>query len=221
MLKISESLILLAQNPNKKTSYISGLYAYYGLVGALLFEMADLELIEIREDYLLVNSRKTTENPAYNEILDRIKNSSKSRKADYWYRYLAQKSKSLQKHVFSSMEDQRLIKVHRLKFLGIPYRKIELKAKGERIHLISDLKNALLNFQDIQNKQAALLALVLAFHLQGNFHKSREESKKFTKRLKERISGLSKEKASMNSFDQIQQLILKSVLTTVNPGYMG
>lgn len=221
MLKISERLFLMAQNPKKKSTFINGIYANYGLVGSLLLEMAEEELILVKDNYLQINSKNKTDHPIYNEVLAWIKKSRKDRKVDYWIRYLAQKSKSLRWQVFASMEEQGLVKIHHLKFFGIPYRKIELKDKRERMEIIRDLKSRLFKPKELQNLDLALLGLVQVCYFQKQFGNSRSEIKAFKIRLKETLETEIKNSSSNLPIVEVQKAILRSVMVNSNPAVMG
>lgn len=221
MLKISERLFLIAQNPKKKSTYINGIYISFGLVGALLLEMAEKELILLKEKDLHVYDSKQTDVPIYNEILGWIKKSRKIRKFDYWIRFLAQKSKSLRGQVFESLEEQRLIKIHRLKFLGIPYRKIELKAKSERLEIIRDLKDGLMHPRDISSLDLGLLGLIQVCYFHKEFGNSKSEIKGFKKRLKEIIDTQASSSKTDLPIVEVQKAILRSVMVSSQPAIAG
>lgn len=219
MEKISERLFLIAQNPKKKSSFVSGIYCANGLVGALLLEMADEQLILVKEKMLYINTKKSTDEPIYSEILSWINKSSKIRKLDYWVRFLAQKSKSLRNQVFKSLEDQRLIKIHLLKFLGIPYRKIELKAKLQRKGMIRDLKVKLQAPKDLSDLDFALLMLIYTCSLHRDFGKSRKEVRLLFKELKKEMDSVKNNNSGLDSsIIEIRKSILASIMvSTMTP----
>ena len=214
MENISEQLFLVAQNPKKKTSFVNGIYCSYGLVGALLLEMADEELILVKEKKLHINAQQTTNVPIYNEVLTWIKKSSKIRKLDYWVRFLAQKSKSLRDQLFQSLDDQRMIKIHQLKFLGIPYRKIELKGRLERKEIVRNLKASLQQPNDISELDYALLMLLKTCSLTKEFKKSRSELKSLFKNLQEKMELGTNNQILNPAITEIRKAILTSVMVS-------
>lgn len=120
--KVSEYFLSLALNPNTGYFRVTGNYFTYGIIGALLMDLALNGNIELDGKMLKVKQGTgLTGMEVYDRALETFKASSKERSIRYWLRKLSYRSVWYRKELVKLHTKNRVLREERKRFLGIPY----------------------------------------------------------------------------------------------------
>lgn len=214
-LSIAEKLLFIAQNPKPGGSVMNGLPLIYGWIGAVLIEMADKTILRLDGEYLKTQHQALIEDPLHTEIFKIISKSTKERKTKYWVQIIARKASKLKKGSYKNLQQQMMIRTIPKKFLWIKYEAYELIEKRAYKNEIRNLKEKIMNQNDLSNEDLILLNLIDACSMHSIFEKKRRDQKV----IKEKLKALILENPLANSVGQtlkeIQAAIMVSIMASV------
>lgn len=180
-----EKFLLLAKRPDKGGFAISDVHLSYGMVGAILLEMSLLDMIEIKDDRLVLKRSIGSGNPTIAEVETVIAGSTKARKVKYWVSKLAQRSRKYRWACLAELENKNLIRIENRTFLGIiPYRRTYLTNSDVRDSLIRELNSSILSGKELSNEVIVVLGLVEACKMHKIIANNRQELRYIRKELK-------------------------------------
>ena len=96
-LNLFEKFILLALDQNKGKFLIDTLSLNYGIAGAILLELSEMNKISIKNKKIIVTDKKLTKISIVDACIKLINNSRKKRKAKYWIYKIGNKSSGFKK----------------------------------------------------------------------------------------------------------------------------
>lgn len=214
-LKTLPNFLLLAHHPEKGRFLISEMQLNYGIIGAVLLEMAADNLLQIENDCLILTENATSAAPIYTEIIELLKQSKKTRKVKYWVSRLARKARKWKWIILEALEQNGIIMIKHKMFLGlIPYRKSYLLETEPRIEIIDQLKQCVFSDNDRDESLVPLLGLVEACKLHHILSGDRKELKQIKTALKEVLKNSSIANSVDQTIKQVQAAIITSVATT-------
>lgn len=207
--------LLAAQHPSKGRFIISGMHIQYGIVGAALLEMSQEKRIDIESNKVFLIKEEESDNPIISEISMQIRNSKKPRTIKYWVTKLARKSNRFKWAVLTDLEKNNLIRIESRKFLGlIPYRKHFLIDNAIRDNLISQLRNNVLFWQNLDEESILMLGLVEACKMHKIITSNRKELKIIKKELKHIIKESPIAETVDKTIKQIQAAIMIGIIAS-------
>jgi Golgi phosphoprotein 3 len=211
-LNTAEKFLILAHHPEKGRFVIDGLQLSYGIVGALLLEMALENIVSVQDNRLVYNSTGMEKDPLISELSATIRQSEKRRKIKTWISKFARKSKRYKWTILRQLSDKRLIRIENKKFLGlIPYKRSYIIDKSIRTELIRTARNNVLNREDLNEENVVVLGLIEACTMHKIISSDRQELKKIRKELKEIIKESSIAGVLAETIKQAQTAIIASV----------
>ena len=120
--KVSEYFLSLALNPVTGYFRVTGNYLSYGILGALLMDLALNGNIELDGKILKVRQGSgITGLEVYDRAIEAFKASSKDRSIRYWLRKLSYRSVWYRKELVKLHTKNGILREERKRFLGIPY----------------------------------------------------------------------------------------------------
>lgn len=182
-----EKFILLARHPEKQQWLLSRQILHIGMAGAIILDLAEQEVVSVSEKYIRTKKDATDLSPAHQHILARIKDKQKPRKVKRWVTFFSHRAGQFRWKAFEKMERDGLISITQHHFLMIGYRRVHVAAKDARQQMISELKKAVLQTENLNASDGSLLNLLMAVNLSRPFAEKSSERKAFRKSLKEKL----------------------------------
>ncbi|PLX11020.1 MAG: hypothetical protein C0598_09175 [Marinilabiliales bacterium] len=171
-LSLKEKFLIIAHHPSKGRFMVSEIILNHGIIGALLLELSNKELIYLKNKKLGVKSRKTKDE-LLASMLARINNSPKERSLKSWVSRLSNKSKKYKWGILNTLSDKAILKINKRKFLGlIPYKLTYFTNNKIREDLIENINNLVFKNKKLNNEDIALLSLIDACKMHKIFCKT-------------------------------------------------
>lgn len=184
-LSISEKLLILAHHTDRARFRISEIHVKYGLIGALLLEMAVEEKIAIENNKLILKDTGKQSDPILEELTVKLKSHGIPRNIRFWIKRLAQKSTRFKWELFYGLEQKKVVRLEHMKLLGvIPYKRSYLINKKLQYDLIKETRNSIMQQGALNAEQLVILGLVKACKLDKILCRERGERKIINQRLK-------------------------------------
>jgi hypothetical protein len=184
-LSIPEILLIMAHHPDKAAFRIPGIYLKYGLIGAFLLELSLKESIVYENNKLILKNKVKPSDPILEELCEKLESQGKARNIRFWIRKLALNSTRYRWELLGELEKRRVIRIERMKFLGIiPYKKSLLLNKKLQYDLIREARSNVMQQGELNNRQLVILGLVEACKMLRIISSDRAERKIISKRLK-------------------------------------
>jgi DnaJ-domain-containing protein 1 len=212
---LPEKFLLLAHHPRKGKfvdSRLSADYVKYGIIGAIFLDLSLKGAIELENKMIRVKGKTEDLYPEAEEIMQRLQESKKSRKAKYWIRKMGSKGNRYKKKMLQRTKDKGLIRIEKRKFLGlIPYQKTYLLKPDQRQKMLLRLREVLMGRQKAGNEEALLLGLIRACRVHRILVHQKGEQKKIRKALKQFME----ENAIAGAVDQTLQEIQAAIFASI------
>jgi golgi phosphoprotein 3 len=214
-LSITERFLVIAHQPEKGGFIISQIFLEYGLAGAILLEMSLQDIVSVEDDMLILKKNAKPGSQIISDISSMISRSEKPRKADYWIRKIAEKSRTFRWTVLEELADKRVISIENKKFLGlIPYRRSYLADRDIRYTMIQHLKNNILFHKELSNETVSVLGLIEACKMHKIITDDRDELKAVKKELKIIIKESPIAEKIDKTIKQVQAAVIAAVVAS-------
>jgi len=215
-LSIAEKFLMLAKHPTKGSFLISDIHLGFGLVGAILRQMSIEKIFEMENNRLVlredVEEGKFRNNPIVTEIYTKIRDSSRSRKMQYWISRIHRKSNIYKWMILSNLEEKGLIRIEPKKFLFIfTYRRCYMVDNISREKLIDQLRNNALDRRDLNEENVVLLRLVEACKM----HKILTSDKSEVKLVRTELKSIMKDSPIANEVDKTIKGVQTAIVTSI------
>lgn len=184
-LTLAEQFFFLAQHPTSYYSVIGTTQRSVGLTGALILQLFEKKAFTIKDSKLALTPTSEELNEIEKLVLDRIKQSKKSRKIKSWIHRLYPKSDPWKKAIMQQLTDKGLFRIQHKKFLFIPYTRVYIENTAFHDQFAEHMKKALENPQSLSTKELQLLSLIKATKMYKGLSRDKKEWKAIRKQLKE------------------------------------
>lgn len=184
-LTLKEKYLLLAYHPEKGRPLSQ--YLSYGLAGAILTELADMERITLKRTRIMLNDATTCPDSVLDLVIKEIAKSKTTKKIPVWINHFVRFRfrRLLKTMVLEEMIAKRVMKKEEARFLFIfKYFKYFPYETRNRSELIKSIREKVLRNQDVEKDVLFLIALVGATYMVRWFFE-RSERKLARKRIKE------------------------------------
>jgi len=183
---IVEKTIVLALHPTKAFWIIPKQKVNIGIIGAAMLDMCEINEIEIKNKLVCTKTEKSALTPGHDYFQQQIKKKPKVRKIKRWITTLARFPGRYRWFFLDEMARKGIISIDTHSFLFIPYKRIRLINSSVKTDLVKHIQN-LLSAEKIDQKDSALLSMVLALRLFKPFGKTFKERMAFKKLLKSKV----------------------------------
>ena len=216
MLSLPEELLLLAIHDEKGTVVTSASIALnYGLLGAILMELALEGYIETRDKKITIKKRNYRGNDIYNEVFKHIKGAPKGKDAKYWINRLNMKIKKLRERMLDQLVDKKILRKDEKTVLWIfPSKKYPTKNAEPELEIRTRIRKVVLHGNKPDERTAILITLINSCSLVNEIF-SREERKEAKKKIKEIMKSDVITKAVTDSVAAVQTAIITGVATSI------
>ncbi len=181
--KVTEDFFILALNPNNGYYRVSGNYLNYGILGAILMDLALADAIELSDKTVIVKGNQISGITAFDKVLEIMSSSSKERNLRTWLRRLSGKVYNYRKELQKNLVMNGILKQERKRFLLIPYSLYFPADPTRTSRLIMRLKDIILYSKEANEQELMLLGLVFACRMHRNLADTTEERRKIRKSL--------------------------------------
>ena len=203
-LSLKEKLIIILLDPEKGRFIMEQTRMTNAITSCILFEMKEQGIIDFNQDKVRVRIFKYPKDAIHQEVLKKLKASTKERKLSFWLMKLSWKGRHYRKSIISNLESKQVIGKDRKYFLNIiPYFRYFFINLRIRRNLIEHLRAVVFASATPSQEDLLLIGLISVANANRVIYKNREENKL----MKERIKGLLGE----GMVDEDILLILKRV----------
>lgn len=215
-LTLKEKFLLLCYDPNKGRVLHSTTFSAYGVVGAIMLELAELGKIKVDNKKLRLVDAKTTGDEALDLVIERIAKSKRQKKISTWVSRIAQGGlyRKIKAAVRQSLISKRILsKRENTALLIFKYSRYPARNTRPRRLLIADIQNVVLKRQIGAKEIMMLTALVGATKMSDSFF-IHEDRRKARKRIKEIMKSNEITKVLDNTITGVQTAIITAITTT-------
>ncbi len=181
--KVTENFFVLALNAETGYYRVNGNYLSYGVLGAMLMDLALAERIELDGKDIKTREGSFTGLAVYDKMLDTIRSSKKSRSIRYWLRKFAFKASWYRKEMQKILVDNGTLRMERKRFIGIPYSLYFPANMPATERLILRIKDIVLYNKHPEEHELMFLGLAYACRMHRSMSKDIIERKKIRKAL--------------------------------------
>lgn len=209
-LNLIEKFILLTLDKKKGKFLIDSLSLNYGIAGAILLEMSELNKISIANKKLLLSDVKLTHYKIIDACIKLIQNSKKPRNAKYWINKIGNKSSVFKKTILIELNSKNIIKIdNRAYMLGLFNIKRYVLLDTKPIDEIKNtLKRIVLENEKADLENVLLLSLMNSCKLTRILFTNKNEHKAANKRIKELSHNIEISDAVGKTLKEIQTAVL-------------
>lgn len=181
--KVTEDFFMLALNP--KTGYyrVSGNYLTYGLLGAMVMDLALSEFIELDGKNIILKKRGVSGVNSFDTMMEMISASSREKSLRLWLRKFSVKAHRFRKDLQQHFVNNGILKMERRRFLLIPYSLYRQSDPSRLMRLTLRLKEIILYNKAPEEHELMFLGLIYACRMHRTLADTSEERRKIRKSL--------------------------------------
>lgn len=209
-LDLIEKFILLALDNKRGRFLIDSFSLNYGIAGAILLELSELNKISIQNKKLIVTDKKNTNNMVIDTCLNLINNSKKKRKTKNWIYRIGNRSTKFRRLILKDLYHKKILKInHKTYFFGLfnvyKYLVINTKPTDE---IKSNLKKIVLENLKPDLESLLLLSLMNSCKLTHILFIDKKSYRASNKRIKELTQNVEISDAVSQTLKEIQTAVL-------------
>ncbi|MFW5705497.1 MAG: GOLPH3/VPS74 family protein [Bacteroidota bacterium] len=212
-LTLKEKYVLLAWHPEKgKPPALSG-YHSYGIAGAAMLELAELNKIKVEDKKVILSDTKKTGDEALDIIIERLARAGRNKRISTWISKFAQSGayKKIKNIILDGLVEKRYLKKEEATaLLFFKYDKYPARDTRLRKSMIDDIQKVVLKRQLGTRDTYLLIGLAGATRISGTFFE-RVERSKARKRIKEIMKSNDIAKALNGTVAAVQMALIGSI----------
>ncbi len=215
-LNLVEKFILLALDKKKGKFLIDTLSLNYGIAGAILLELSEMNKISIQNKKIIVTDKMLTKISIVDDCIKLIDNSKKPRRAKYWINKIGNKSSGFKKLILSDLYNKKIIRINKSTYIwGLftfyKYPLINTKLVDE---IKVKLKRIVLESKKTDLESLLLLSLMNSCKLTRVLFTNRKEHRAANKKIKELTKSIEISEAVSQTLKEIQSAVLVATTST-------
>jgi len=218
-IRLIEKFVLIAIDPKTGKLLIDSLSLNYGIAGAILLEMSELNKIAIKDKRLYVSDNKHSNDPIIDECSKLIDNSKKLHKSKFWVNRIGNRANRFKKYILNDLNRKKIVFIKQKSFVwGL----INIKRyPSSNIKIVNEIKQKLKSIV-LENHKAdldslLLLSLMNSCKLSHVLFISKKEYRKANKRIKELV----REIEISNDVGHVIKEIQAAVLIATTSSFIG
>jgi hypothetical protein len=189
-LKISEKFLLLSLEESSGRFHSKSVYIDHGLVGAILFELTQNEIIELKGNKVILKNNSYTGDFIMDSFIESIKRSKKIRSIRYWIKKLGKRAKTFKRFILFRFVENKILTIENEKILWfINKTRYPTLNEEPELKIKEHLYSIVLNKGKPQDEQAMLLSLINVCHLISSVFPQDQNYPTSKKRIKEISKG--------------------------------
>lgn len=209
-LNLIEKFILLALDAKKGKFIIDSLSLNYGIAGAILLELSEINKISIKDKRMKLIDDKFTNNEIINSSIKIIQKSKKPRTAKYWVNKIGNSSSKFKKMILKDLSNKNILRIDKKSyFFGLftfySYPLLDNKYKDE---IKNHLSGIALGNKKPDLESLLLLSLLNSCKLNRILFINKNEYRIANKRIKELTRDIEISDAVRKTLKEIQTAVL-------------
>lgn len=181
--KVTEYFFVLALNAETGYYRVNGNYLTYGVLGAMLMDLALSGKLDIDGKEIRIKEGSITGLPVYDKMIETIQSSNKPRNIRYWLRKFAFKATWYRKEMQKILVTNGILKQERKRFLGIPYSIYFPANQSATDRLVFRMKDIILYNKEPEEHELMFLGLAYACRMHRSMAREAHERKQIRKAL--------------------------------------
>jgi len=215
-LHLFEKFILLALDQKKGKFLIDSLSLNYGIAGAILLELSELNKIISQNKRIKVSDEKLTNNTIIDTCIKLIKKSKKNQTAKYWIYKIGYKSSGFKKIIINDLHEKGVLKIEKKTYIWrlvklFKYQLINLKLTEE---IKTKLKKIVFNNEKPEIEALLLLSLMNSCKLIRILFVNKSECRFAKKRINELTMNIEISETVSQTLKEIQTAIIVATTST-------
>lgn len=215
-LTLKEKYLLLCYHPEKGRLLNTANYTSYGIAGAIILELAEMNKFKLENDRIVITDRRKTGDEALDIVIDRIANAKRYRKISSWISGLAQSGRmqKIKSAIRNTLIEKRIMRMkEKTALLIFTYHRYPLRNARLRRQIISEIHNVVIN-RRIGSKEIMLLtALIGATKMESSFF-IRDERRAAKKRIRQIMKNNDIAKVLDSTVTAVQAAVVTAITTT-------
>ncbi|MFO7828689.1 MAG: GPP34 family phosphoprotein [Bacteroidales bacterium] len=209
-LNLIEKFIILALDAKKGKFIIDSLSLNYGIAGAILLELSEMNKIAIQNRRLELIDDKFIDDEIINASLKIIRKSKRKRTAKYWVNKIGNSSSKFKKTILKNLSNKHILKIIKKSyFFGLvnfySYPLLDRKFKDE---IKNHLSGIALGNKEPDLESLLLLSLLNSCKLNRILFINKNEYRTANKRIKELTSDIEISDAVRKTLKEVQTAVL-------------
>jgi len=214
--KVSENFIILALNPKSGNYMVIGNYLNYGLLGAVMMDLALGGRISIEGKKISPDpSKGITGITVHDRMYEQFLKSPSPKKISAWIRRLSFNARWYLREMRNFLVNNGTLRKERKRFLFIPYSLHYVSDINRRMKLVLRLKEIILYSREPDEAESMLLGLIYACKLHRALSDNYEERRNIRKRLVKYMKESPVASGVNQSVMEIQAAISASIAASV------
>jgi hypothetical protein len=212
ILTLKEKFLLLSYQPESGNPYPLTQY-HYGLIGAVLMELAESGKIKTENKFLKLIDQKNTGDKALDFVLEYLVKAERNKKVTYWVRKLSEFTikRKLRTLILDMLIHKRILhQAEGRALLIFKYKKYPARETRTRNSLIKKIQNLILRRRDDDKDTILLAAFVGACDMTNKFFE-----KKDRKQANRQIKKLIKENQVAKTVNETVEAVQAAILATI------
>jgi len=215
-LTIKEKFMLLCYHPDKGRMLYTASYASYGIAGAIMLELVEMNKYKIENNKVALSDQKPTGDAALDLVIEKIASAGKKKKLAAWISNIVQSGLivKVKKAIRQSLVEKRILsKREKQALLFFKYYKYPSRNTRPRRQLISDIQHVVLR-RHIGTKDIMILIALIGATKMGSSFFLHEDRKLARLRMKEIIKNNEVAKMLDSTVSAVQLAIITTITTT-------
>lgn len=213
---LKEKFLLLCYHPEKGRMLHSASFASFGISGAIMLELAEMEKFKLENNRVVLSDTRKTGDEVLDLVMAKISRSKRRRKISSWISGIAQSGmiRRIKRLLRKSLMKRKILSLREKSVLGIfKYNRYPARNAKIRRQLISEIHGVVIG-RKIGNKETMILtALIGATRMTTSFF-IREERRTARKRVKEIMKNNEIAKALDSTVTAVQAAIVTTITTS-------
>ena len=216
MLRLYDKFILLALDSKKGKFLIDSLALQYGLAGAILLELSEINKITINNKKIIIKDKKYTGVSILDACLKLINGSYKTRKARYWIYKIGNKSSGFKKIILNDLCDNQILRMNVKEYMRglIKIRRYPLMSSSVVDKIKTRLRNVVINNEKPDVEPILLLSLMASCKLTRILFTNKKDHKASRMKIKDLTKNIEIGEAVSQTLKEIQAAIVVATSST-------
>lgn len=215
-LTLKEKFMLLCYHPSKGRMLNNATYASYGIVGAIMLELGEMNKYKIENNKVVLFDQKQIGDLALDLVVEKIAKAKRPKKISSWISNIVQSGliSKLKKAILESLMKKRILsKRERTALLIFKYNRYPARNTRPRRQVITDIQDVVVKRQIGSANAMMLIALIGATKMENAFFLP-EDRKMAKRRIKEIIKNNEVAKMLDSTVNAVQAAVLSAIMTT-------
>lgn len=215
-LHLFEKFILIALDQKKGHFLIDSLSLNYGIAGAILLELSELNKIILQDKKLIVKDLEFANNSILDACIKLINNSKKKQGAKFWIFKIGNKSSGFKKVILKELIEKKILKINKETYMWglVNFFRYPAINTNEIEEITTELKKIVSENKKPDIDGLLLLSLMNSCKLIRILFINKKEHKAARKRIEELTRNIEISEDVSQTLKEIQSAIVAATVTT-------